>query len=308
MGNLADELDQLDDEEDEEEEEHEEGEEYHSHVTDATKDFVEGETAEAQEAARDSGIDVSFAEKSNAHGHDRKARAGRERRPDEARQDEDEFSPELDEAVDAIARLAKITEVGDDPLVPRLVALLQDLGNQAGVEAGAQRLTTSANSMCTHLVKETRALQMLGASLLSPFGFSAALDPDAIDDSLPLIEALLQDLPVPDSAVLQGVQRLARDTDTAVQTLASLTDTLQMGKQITNAAGRHLRTTQAMVAELRRERERAELARFELARSDVEGKIGERWSARQCADVVAGFDEVCEGFRRSLAEAVEATG
>jgi hypothetical protein len=160
--------------------------------------------------------------------------------------------------------------------------------------------------MATHLGKETKTLQTLSASLYSPFIFSAPLDMESVEESLPLIELLLASLPRPDTAPLLGLQKLGRETEATVQALASLTDTLQMGKQATNAAARHLRTTQTMVADLRRERERAETAREELALSPWEGRIKESWCKTECQDVVSGFDELCTSLRASLVQSVEA--
>jgi len=132
------------------------------------------------------------------------------------------------------------------------------------------------------------------------------LDLDSVEEALPLIEALLGSLPRPDTAPLLGLQKLGRETEATTQSLAGLTDTLQMGKQTTNAASRHLRTTQTMVSDLRRERERAEAAREELSRSPWEAKIKEKWCKSECQDVVSGFDDVCNALRESLAQSVEA--
>jgi len=205
----------------------------------------------------------------------------------------------------SIARMAATnTATTEDPLIPRVVALLQDLGNQSALEAGAQRLTTSTNSMTSHLQSQTKALQTLSTSLYSPLAFSAPLDPDLVDETLPLIAALLAELPHPDTASLLGLQKLDRETQNVILTLSQLTDTLQMGKQATNAASRHLRTTQGMVAELRRERERAEEAREELKAGEWEGRIEARWCRGQCEDVVRGFERTCEELRERIVEGV----
>ncbi|KAL1587333.1 hypothetical protein WHR41_03870 [Cladosporium halotolerans] len=303
MGNLADELDQLSDDE-----EYEEG---------ATEDALDNadkqhETqGDAAEGARDSGIDVSYSSKKSSPRSIRnfsKPFAQSEKPPDEAEEDElqERLSPELEDCISAVHRMAQYSDATADPLIPRVVALMHDLGNQSGLESGAQRLNTSANSMSTHLGKETKVLQALAASLYSPFIFSTPLDLASVEESLPLIEALLTSLPRPDTAPLVGIQKLGRETEATVQALAGLTDTLQMGKQTTNAASRHLRTTQTMVADLRREREMAETAREELSRSPWEERIKGGWCKNECRDVVSGFDDVCNALRESLARSVEA--
>lgn len=302
MGNLADELDQLSDEE------------YEEGVTEDALDNADRQNetqGDAAEGARDSGIDVSYSSKKSSPRSIRnfsKPFAQSEKPPDEAEEDElqERLSPELEDCISAVHRMAQYSDATADPLIPRVVALMHDLGNQSGLESGAQRLNTSTNSMSTHLGKETKVLQALGASLYSPFIFSTPLDLESVEESLPLIEALLTSLPRPDTAPLVGIQKLGRETEATVQALAGLTDTLQMGKQTTNAASRHLRTTQTMVADLRREREMAEAAREELSRSPWEERIKGGWCKNECRDVVSGFDDVCNALRESLARSVEA--
>lgn len=306
MGNLADELDQLSDDE-----------EYDEGVTEdvlesADKQHEAQGQDDAAEGARDSGIDVSYPSRRESPKHVRnfsKPFAQGEKPPDENEEDalEERMTPELEDCISAVHRMAQYSDATADPLIPRAISQMQDLGNQSALESGTQRLNTSTNSMSTHLGKETKAMQTLSASLYSPFIFSAPLDMESVEESLPLIELLLASLPRPDTAPLVGLQKLGRETEATVQALASLTDTLQMGKQATNAAARHLRTTQTMVADLRRERERAETAREELSRSPWEGRIKESWCKTECQDVVSGFDELCTSLRASLVQSVEAT-
>ncbi|KAI7534319.1 hypothetical protein KC317_g18993, partial [Hortaea werneckii] len=243
-GNLADELDQLDDEEFAEgdttldESRHEEGGEQ--------KDG----TGPSSKEPRDSGIDVTYRSRTNSPQvrNFSKPFALSQKRPDEQDEDreeeqEDKLSPELEDAMNDIARMTSYASSTEDPLIPRTIALLQDLANQAQLETGAQRLTTSTNSMTTHLTAQIKALQQLSTSLLSPFlAFSSGIDPELIEETAPLIEALLKELPVPDTTALQGMQKLDRETANVIHTLSQLTDTIQMGKQITNSASRHLRT------------------------------------------------------------------
>lgn len=289
LGNLADELDQLDDEE-----------EYEEDATDAA---VDGER-EGDKEPRDSGIDVSYGSRKNSAliKNFSKPFVVGEKPPDgeEEEQQEDKLSPELEDALNNIARMTSYTSTSEDPLIPRTMALLQDLGNQSQLETGAQRLTTSTNSLASHLTAQGKTLQAISLSLYSPFAFSAPLDADAVEEATPLVEALLQNLPLPDAAPLQGMQKLDRETANVIQTLSQLTDTIQMGKQITNVAARTLRTTQTMVADLRRERERADLARHELAKANVADALKERRCAAECKGVLAGFEDFCDALRSSL--------
>ena len=300
MGNLADELDQLDDEDFEEE------------VSEA---MVNGQAEDNKQpspidGARDSGIDVSYSSKRSSPRSPRIKNFSKpfcpiEKPPDEKEEEpqEDELSPELEDAMNSIARMTSYTSTSEDPLIPRIIGLLQDLGNQSILEASIQRLNTSISSMTSHMIVQTKTIQIFSTSLYSPFAFSAYIDPELVNETTPLVDALLKELPLPDPVVLQGLQKLDRETSNVIHTLSQLTDTLQMGKQATNTASRHLRTTQTMVAELRREREGSEIAREELSRSDWNDRIRDRWCAGECRDVMAGFEQRCNDLRQTLVEA-----
>lgn len=302
LGNLADELDQLDDEDAFEEGETEGGIQ------------CSNEEAEKDEASRDSGIDVSYRDSAKRQQQSpssvrnfSKPFTGKEKPPDEEDEQGDErFSPDLEDLMNTIARMTSYTSTSEDPLIPRTIGLLQDLGNQASLEAAAQRFTTSTNSMSQHLTTQTKNLQTLAQSLYPMFAFSSPLDPAIVEETLPLAEALLKDIPQPDMLPVQKFQKLDRETADVVHALSQVTDTLQMGKQNTNAAARHLRTTQTMVLELRQEHERAELARHELTKSDWDERLKNRWCGSECKDIISGFEDRCNALRGSLEEAAKA--
>lgn len=307
LGNLADELDQLDDDDDE----FAEGE---------TLDTLEGlhEQPEPEEASRDSGIDVSYrdaaAAKSKAANHVRnfsKPFTGPAEKPPDEQEDEldgeeDRFTPDLEDLMHTIARMTSYTSTTEDPLIPRTIALLQDLGNQTSLEAATQRYTTSTNSLTAHLASQSKTLQALVQTLYPMFAFTAPLDPAIIEETLPLIETLSNEIPQPDVVTLQKLQKLDRETADVVHALSQLTDTLQMGKQSTAAAARHLRSTQTIVEDLRRERERADLARHELAKSNWEERLRTRWCGKECKDIISGFEDRCNALRGDLEQAIQA--
>jgi hypothetical protein len=294
LGNLADELDELDDED------------YDEDTTDAALQQREGDAKEP----RDSGIDVSYSSKNSSPRvrNFSKPFSVAEKPPDEEEEDvEEKLSPDLEDAMNNIARMTSYTSSSEDPLVPRTVALLQDLGNQSSLESGVQRLVTSTNSLTAHLASQSKSFQTLASSLYSPFfAYQVTLDSAAIDEMSPFLDALVHDLPRPDTAPLQGLQRLERETANVILTLSQLTDTLQMGKQITNTAARHLRTTQTMVLDLRHERERADLARHELVRDNSHEKLRSRHCAFECKEILSGFEQTCDALRMKLEQEVAA--
>ncbi|KAF2721860.1 hypothetical protein K431DRAFT_210933, partial [Polychaeton citri CBS 116435] len=346
LGNLADELGDLENEEDEIYEE--EGE----RLGDLGEEEGDEEEAAALKEARDSGVDVSYRHAADAgagevegtrrggkhvrnfskpFGSPDGGRGGGRRLPEGYDGDEEPLSRDLEELMVAVAKMANSsgsapstsaaasTATNEDPLIPRAIAQLQDLGNQTALEQGATRLNTSTNSMTSHLTSQTKSLQSLASSLYKPFGAAAyfptnptsasalsSVDPATLEETIPFLDALLSNLPHPDTAPLQGLQKLSRETDNVMQTLSQLTDTLQMGKQATGAAARHLRTTQMIVAELRRERERADDARLELASEGAkewEDKVRRKWCRSECEDVVKGFEGYCDSLRVRLEEA-----
>lgn len=320
MGNLADELDQLDDDYD-----------YEEDVTEHTPGRNEGAEDESLiDGARDSGIDVSYSKGSIRTGSPHHIRnfskpiVQEEKPPDEGdsgsngsptahhiHQDgelDDRFSRDLEELFSSVAHMASSTaNTTEDALIPRTTALLQDLGNQTGLEAGVQRFSTSANSFTAYVGAQTKTLQVLSQSLFSPFhGFAALQWNVDADEILPLLETLLNELPQPDPASpAQQLAKLTRDTADVLAALAALTDTLQLGKQMTTAAARHLRTTQTMVAELLQERVRADEARAELENSTWPEKARKRFCGDECRDIVQGFERRCEELRVGLAGEAE---
>ncbi|KXT02760.1 hypothetical protein AC578_5464 [Pseudocercospora eumusae] len=294
LGNLADELDQLD-----AEDEFEEG---------VTEDIQEGD---GEEQSRDSGIDVSYAHAQSENGRSREgakhvrnfSKPFKDGAPstgddNDDTESEDRFSPDMEDLMSSIARMTSYTSTTEDPLIPRTIAQLQDLGNQTSLEASAQRLTTSSNSLTSHLSTQAKTLQALGQSLIPLF--SSTLDPVLLEETIPLVEDLVKIIPQPNMLPVQKLQKLDRETAEVIHTLTQLTDTLQMGKQITNTATRHLRITQEMVVDLRREREKTELARHELQKTDWDEKLESRWCSGQCRDIISGFEDRCNALRGEL--------
>ncbi len=294
MGNLADELDLLDDEEGEED------------VAEAAPngDGEEDDGPSAVDGARDSGIDVSYENQrpSSSQRNFSKPFSKVEKPPDEAKErSEWRLSSDLEDLINSIARMASYAGTSEDPLIPRVVGLLQDLGNQSSLETGVQRMNTSTNSITSYVTIQSKTLQALATSLYSPLAlYTMPLDPIILEETAPLIEALLKDLPLPDPAPLQGLQKLVRETDNVIGTLSQLTDTLQEVKHATNDASRLLRDSQHVVAELRRERERADVARDELQKSGWSDRVQQRWGASQCQDIMGGFEQTCDELRNEL--------
>lgn len=81
-----------------------------------------------------------------------------------------------------------------------------------------------------------------------------------------------------------------------------------MSRQTTQVAARRLRAVKYAVAELARERELAEEGRRWIEQGGWEERLARRESKGVCADVVGGFEKVCEGWRERLLAGAEAVG
>lgn len=279
MGNLADELDFADSDE----------EEWDSDGEAAAEPSISAGQGQAHqqddgEGPRDSGVHV-------------------EHKTGEGDETANVFSVELEDAMSDVSRLANPASHQNPDTISRTLLALQNLPPQQSLEAHTQRLTTSTNSLSSHIMQQTKYFASLSASLFSPFGFGAPLDHQMIDDQvLPAIAQLVQDLPSPDSRSLGALSRLDRETADLVQTLAALSDSLQMGRQTTTSAARHLRSTHTMVSEMRRENDLAEQAKWRIEKEGWDYRLAERYCANECKDVVGGFEQVFEGLRKGLEE------
>lgn len=208
----------------------------------------------------------------------------------------------MEDAMAAIARLAEPTVHDQADTIARTLSALQHLGPQSTLETQTQRFTTSTNSLASHIIQQTRLLGSLSASLFSPFGLSAPLDPFVVDEVIPQMQEVLQTLPQPDPSAPQSLSKLDRETTDLLRTLSSLADSLQMGRQTTSSAARVLRNTQTIVTQLRREADIAEQAKWKIEKEGWDRRLAERWYAGECKNVVGGFEQVCEGLRRGLEE------
>lgn len=307
MGNLADELDFADsDEEDwdyDAQAETEAGAIQDGVTEDARAEATQDGTIEEDQGARDSGVHVE--QKSNTPLPHRNFS-----RPMSRDADSDSsniFSFELEDAMAQISRLANPASHQNPDTISRTLVALQNLPPQQSLEAHTQRLTTSTNSLSSHIIQQTKYFASLSASLFSPFGLGAPLDFDIVDDHvLPAITQVMQDSPTPDSRPLHALSRLDRETADLIQTLAALSDSLQMGRQTTASAARHLRNTQTMVSDMRRESDLAEQAKWRIEKENWDHRLAERYCASECRDVVGGFEQVFEGLRKGLEEKIAA--
>ncbi|KAH0538770.1 hypothetical protein FGG08_004658 [Glutinoglossum americanum] len=210
--------------------------------------------------------------------------------------------------VDSLARRGAETYDGEtSDVVERIVGSLKELGGQAGVEGGANRLVHAHKALLTNLTDQTRILQSLTSPLLSPLSFPP--DPSIIADLLPMLTTIIEIIPQPTTSALASLSNLSTLTTDLIVTLNYLSDSLHMSRQTTTTATRRLRSARELVMEMRRDTEMAEESVRWIEKGDWQERLGRRECGGVCRDVVGGFEEVCNGWReRLLADTETAIG
>ncbi|KAH7032801.1 uncharacterized protein B0I36DRAFT_100766 [Microdochium trichocladiopsis] len=300
LGNLADELaDAFSDSEEEYDEEEDDGEGEESEMSNT----VPTPTDEPALPARTRTVTLNAPEQQNVRAHRREASAydGSEY-GSETDLDMAGMPPSLVAKIDAVETLARrgTDSLGNtaDPVFKRVTDGLRDLGSQSSVEGNTTRLITAHSALSTHLTHQTRQIHNLTFPLLSPL--VAPPDPETIDELLPLLASVADDMPRPATAALSNLAALHTVTADLVQTLNYLSDTLHMSRQTTTTATRRLRTAKELVAEMKREEELREEGERWLTRGNWSDRLEKRECAGVCRDVVGGFEEVCNGWRARL--------
>ncbi|CAM1510278.1 Fc.00g006130.m01.CDS01 [Cosmosporella sp. VM-42] len=203
------------------------------------------------------------------------------------------------DAVESLARRGTENYGGPaDSVFTRVTDELRDLGSQSSVEASASRLITAHSALTTHLTHQTRQLHNLTFPLLSPL--VPPPDPETIDDLVPLLLALSDNMPRPSTSAFNSLTALHSITSDLVQTLNYLSDTLHMSRQTTTTATRRLKSAKEIVAEMRREEELKEEGERWLTRGNWGERLEKRECAGVCGEVIGGFEEVCNGWRERL--------
>jgi len=204
-------------------------------------------------------------------------------------------------AVEAMARRG-MEENGSegDKVVSRFTEQLKDLGGLMGVEQGATRLATAYTAIHTHLNHQARLVAQLSSTLLSPL--AAPLEPEMVEEVLPGIEATLGLMTgiMPGPQAVCDLHELAGLTGDLVQNISSLRDTLQMNRETTTVAARRLKAVKDVLAEWKREDLEKEDGVRWIEKGNWDRRLRERQCARECREVVEGFEKVCGGWRERL--------
>lgn len=221
--------------------------------------------------------------------------------------DEDEIdeakiiSPDLEQQLKLIETLSKQDIKEPNPTVNifhRVEVQLRDLSSQIKVEDQATRLSNTANSIATNLLHQDRYLKIILQTYLSPF----APSPDrAVVESLqPIISELISSIPASPTTALPAMHAMACSGTEILTSLAVLGDNLYIAQQNTSLATQKLRSVQDIVDTIRREIRQAEEGLLFLQAGAWEERLRRREAAVVCSEVVNGFEEVCEGWRRRI--------
>jgi len=274
-------------------------------VTGETEDF-QANGGTGVEGAGDESLSLPHRDRKN---HRRKVSAydGSDYGPD-SDLDSSGLPPALVVRIDAIESLARrgTESYGQDDVVKRVTEALRDLGSQSSVEGSASRLITAHSALTTHLAHQTRQVHSLAFPLLS--AMAPIPDPEAVDDLIPLLLSLSDEMPRPSTAAFDSLAALHSITADLVQTLNYLSDTLHMSRQTTSMATRRLKSAKDLVVEMRKDEELREEGERWLTRENWGERLQKRECAGVCRDVIGGFEEVCNGWRERLLAQAEAQG
>lgn len=227
-----------------------------------------------------------------------------------------EFPRELEQTIRDVEKLAAQADKssststaqqnGGKDAVATLLDSLQNLGNQSNLETHASRLITAHASLTSHVAYQTRAVQAVSFPLLSPL--SPPPPPDALDALLPLLADAASAPPQPPAQALSAMTALGTASRDAVAALAALSDSLHMSRQAEAAAARRLRSARDGVAEMGREYAAADRGQLYIQAGGWDARLQGRAAAKECRDIVSGFERVCGQMRERLEASAAAAG
>ncbi|KAL8674049.1 MAG: hypothetical protein Q9168_001536 [Polycauliona sp. 1 TL-2023] len=206
-------------------------------------------------------------------------------------------------AIDSLARRGAESNGSEaDTVVMRVAESLRHLVSQAGVEAGASRLTTAHTAISSNLMHQTRLMQTLASHFTSPFSFPPS--PDEVETLLPLLITTLELVPQFNPCAVLAIHNLHSSALELISTLSILADSLHMMRQTTSFASRRLKAAKDAVEELRIEAGLLEEGVQWVERGNWDQRLSNRECGNICEDVVGGFMEVCEWWEKSIREEV----
>jgi len=200
----------------------------------------------------------------------------------------------LDASIADVAGLASFDISTNENPIPAFLQSLTSLPSESGLELYSRDYSRSAakvaNSMTTSL--QTFSLQI--SSVLS----SHLLSSNDIENLLEDLNTLAPSIPQPD--ISTALSRTTRSTESLLDVLSSLSDTLHMSRETSVTASRRLQTTRELTTQARKELDQAEAAQRWLEENEVEQRISGRESAKTCRELLAGFEAVCGVMRERL--------
>lgn len=183
----------------------------------------------------------------------------------------------------------------------RLLISLRKLGSQRSTfETHTTRLITAHSSIAMHLANTHRTLQSFSYFFVSPLPSLMLLDEEEFDDILSVLSKTLASLPQPTVAALSGLDRLHSTSKDAIASLSNLSDSLHMTRQATATAARRLKGTKDMVSQLRDDLRKADEGVLWIESGHWDRRLANREAASSCRDILGGFEETCDGWRRRL--------
>jgi hypothetical protein len=309
----------------------EEDEDEYSQNEDADEEAAEHSYVEQE---RDSGIDVTSSPAPNAQNGKLLTVQPKGHRRQHSDYDGSEYGSESDfeesqlvsaslearlAAVESLARRGTGDVSGQENIIARATEQMKDLGGQAEIETGVARyvlitvspepdthvadltrLTTAHSAIATHLANQSRIVSQFTASIFGPF--APSLSEEVIEDLLPAITATLSAIPTiaPAPQPATSLHSLTTSTADVLDALSTLADTLQMNRQTSITATRRLRTVKDTLREFQTEWNVRDDAVRWIEQGCWDQKLKDRECASACRDIIGGFEETCNLWRKRL--------
>jgi len=205
----------------------------------------------------------------------------------------------FDASVADIAGLSSFDISTNDNPIPAFLKSLTSLPSESGLELHSRGFARTATRTASSITSSLQSFSTQISSMLPPPHLLGAEDTDALLENLSTLTP-----PPSQNDVSAAISRTTRSTNSLLDVLSSLSDTLHMSRETAVTASRRLQTTRELTTQARKELDQAETAQRWLEDNEQGQRIAGRESAKTCRELLAGFEAVCGGYRAQLVAGV----
>jgi len=181
----------------------------------------------------------------------------------------------------------------------------RELGDQATIEKRSSRLIGVYDTASSHLLNHINSFQPFTYAVLA--SLPQTMEESDYDEFLSLMVSTISSLPKPSTTLLPSLTQLNRYSKDTVDALKTLSDSLHMGRQTTEAAARRLKVVTALASELSHDALEVEESVQWIEEGCWQDRLEKRESAALCSEVLTGFEAVCDNWRARLMDGLEVT-